>query len=117
MDVRIHGTTEERFIDRFEGERFTLTGIDGKPSYVQVREVLRVVHSDLCVELDTNSYNVPWNHIGQDVTVRVRNGIVTVHRGDAEIARHGEAVGRKQRVFDRSHYFGLAIPGVPKSPA
>ncbi len=114
-DVRIHGTTEERPIDRFESERFALIEIEGKPSYVQVREVVRVVHSDLCVELDTNSYSVPWNHIGQDVTVRVRNGIVTVHRGDVEIARHGEAVGRKQRIIDRSHYFGLALPGVPTS--
>jgi hypothetical protein len=72
-DVRIHGTTEERPIDRFESERFALIGIEGKPSYVQIREVVRVVHSDLCVELDTNSYSVPWKPYRADVTVRVRN--------------------------------------------
>ncbi len=113
-DVRVHGTTEERPIDRFERERATLKTIEGKPAFVQVREYRRVVHTDLCVELDTNSYSVPWRHIGQEVTVRVRDGVVTIHHAGCEIARHGESNGRKERVINPRHYFGLALPGAPK---
>jgi len=113
-DVRVHGTTEERPIDRFERERAALRPIDGKPSFVQVREFRRVVHTDLCVELDTNRYSVPWQHIGNEVTVRVRDGVVTVHYAGAEIARHPASTGRKERVINSRHYFGLALPGMPK---
>lgn len=116
-DVRIHGTTEERPIDRFERERDALKPIDGKPSFVQVREFRRVVHTDLCVELDTNSYSVPWEHIGQEVIVRVRDGVVSVHHAGVEIARHPESSGRKERIINNRHYFGLALPGTPKVQA
>ncbi len=116
-DRRIHGTTEERPIDRFERERNCLRRIEGKPSFVQVREVVRIVHSDLCVELDTNSYSVPWECIGQEVTVSVRDGVVSVRRAGTEIAVHREATGRKERVIDRRHYRGLVFPGThPASP-
>jgi hypothetical protein len=113
-DLRIHGTTEERPIDRFERERSALRPIGGRPAFVRVREYQRVVHSDLCVEVDTNGYSVPWQHIGQEVTVRVRNGVVSVHHAGAEIARHPEVTGRKERVIDTRHYFGLALPGTPE---
>jgi len=114
-DVRVHGTTEERPIDRFARERAALRPIDGRPSFVQIREYRRVVHTDLCVELDTNSYSVPWQHIGQEVTVHVRDGVVSVHLAGTEIARHRESTGRKERVINNHHYFGLALPGVPKT--
>jgi transposase len=113
-DLRVHGTTEERPIDRFERERAALRPIGGKPSFVQVREFRRVVHTDLCVELDTNSYSVPWRYIGHEVTVRVRDGVVSVLHAGAEIARHSESPGRRQRVIDNRHYFGLTLPGVPE---
>lgn len=113
-DTRMHRTTEERPIDRFERERDRLRPIEGKPSFVRAREYVRVVHADLCVDLDTNSYSVPWQHIGQEVTVLARDGVVIVRRTGVEIARHPEAVGRKARVIDNRHYAGLAIPGAPR---
>jgi len=112
-DTRIHGTTEERPIDRFERERDVLRPMAGVPPFVQVRELVRVVHSDLCVEVDTNSYSVPWEHIGKEVLVRVRNGAVVVSHCGVEIARHGELGGRKERSLNPRHYLGLALPGAP----
>ena len=113
-DRRIHGTTEERPIDRFEREREHLSPIAGRPSFVRIRELIRVVHADLCVEVDTNSYSVPWEHIGKEVTVRMANGTVTIHLAGSEIARHPEASGRKERIINHRHYFGIEIPGAPK---
>ena len=116
-DIRFHGTTEERPIDRFARERGYLEPGAGKPSFVRHRELTRVVHTDLCVEVDTNSYSVPWKHIGKEVIVRIGDGMVTVHQGEVEIARHAESAGRRERVINHRHYFGIEIPGAPKGPA
>jgi hypothetical protein len=113
-DRRVHGTTEERPIDRFARERDHLGSSAERPSFVRQRELARVVHADLCVEVDTNSYSVPWEHIGQEVTVRIANGKVTVHLAGVEIACHPEASGRKERIVNHRHYFGIEIPGAPK---
>jgi hypothetical protein len=75
--------------------------------------MVRVVHSDLCVEVDTNSYSVPWEHIGKEVLVRVRGGVVVVSYSGVEIARHAELSGRKERSLNSRHYLGLALPGAP----
>lgn len=114
-DVRIHGTTEERPIDRFERERDVLWSAEGIPPFMKIRELVRVVHSDLCVEVDTNSYSVPWEHIGKEVLVRVRDGAVSICHAGTEISRHSELAGRKARSLNPRHYFGLALPGAPKA--
>jgi len=114
-DVRIHGTTKERPIDRFGLEKSLLRPVRGVPPFIQVRELVRVVHTDLCVEVDTNSYSVPWEHIGKEVLVRVRAGTVAVYFSGVEIARHAELAGRRERSIHSGHYLGLALPGAPKA--
>ena len=113
-DLRLHGTTEERPIDRFARERSHLVPLAERPSFVRQRELVRVVHTDLCVEVDTNCYSVPWEHIGKEVTVRIGDGMVSVHHGETEIARHPESPGRRERVINQRHYFGIELPGAPK---
>jgi len=108
-DERIHGTTGERPIDRFHREEAAaLRPLEGRPPFVQARELPRKVHTDLCVELDTNHYSVPWRLIGEDVTVLAAEGVVRVLYAGAEVARHVQASGRRQWVIDRRHFQGLA---------
>jgi hypothetical protein len=65
-DVRIHGTTAEAPIDRFErDERSALAPLAAKAPFLQVRELSRRVHTDACIELDTNRYSVPWKLIAR----------------------------------------------------
>ena len=79
-DVRIHGTTGEQPILRFESEEAAaLRPLSGCPSFLQCRELGRIVGSDLCVEVDTNRYSVPWRLIGAEVSVRVEANEVCVH--------------------------------------
>src|SRR5246500_4102827 len=48
-DQRVHGTTGERPIDRFQrAEAAALRPINGRPSFVAVRELSRRVQSDAC---------------------------------------------------------------------
>jgi len=84
-DQRIHGTTGERPCERFELEREALKPLGSRPPFVQVRELSRVVHNDLCVEVDTNHYSVPWRYIGEQVTVRIQDHILSVFYAGNEL--------------------------------
>jgi len=85
---RIHGTTGERPYERFQLEREALKPLGGRPPFLQVRELSRVVHNDLCVEIDTNHYSVPWRYVGEQVTVRIQDQILSVIHAGQLIAHH-----------------------------
>lgn len=110
-DVRVHDTTGERPIDRFErDEKHRLRPLRGRPPFQQMREVLRKVHADGTVEVDTNHYSVPWRLAGDLVSCRlVGNELVIAHLQDSqEIARHTIRAGRREYVIDPSHLEGIA---------
>jgi len=109
-DRRIHGTTGEPPITRFERDEVTaLRPIDGRPPFRQVRDLFRQVHSDCAVEIDTNAYSVPWRLIGERVQVTVAGGWVRVFHAGDEVAAHPEAAGRHHRLVEPAHFQG--VPG------
>jgi transposase len=109
-DVRIHGTTGERPIDRFlRDEANTLRPLGPKAPFIQVQELVRRVHSDLCVELETNHYSVPWRYIGEQVYLRAESGELRILYAGKEIARHLLCLGRRQRIIDPRHFEGVAV--------
>ncbi len=110
-DVRLHGTTGEPPVERFaRNEAAALRPLAGRPPFRQVREVVRVVHADGCVELDTNRYSVPWRLIGTSVTLRVSEAEVVVTHAGVEVARHGERRGRRERAILPEHLDGIVGP-------
>lgn len=74
-----------------------------------------MVRSDGCVELDLNRYSVPWRLIGAAVTRRVSEGEVAISHAGAEVARHGERRGRRERSVLAEHLEGIV--GAPRRPA
>ncbi|WP_029770402.1 IS21 family transposase [Pseudogulbenkiania sp. MAI-1] len=109
-DTRIHGTTGMAPKERFDGERPHLRPVAGIVPFLQVRELIRRVNAEGCVELDTNAYSVPWRLIGEMVTVAVRAGTVTVHYAGQEVAHHAELAGSRGRQIDRAHLLGVVPP-------
>ena len=106
--MRIHGTTGERPIARFDAaEAAALQPLAGRTPFVQVRELTRTVHSDACVEVDTNRYSVPWRWIGEAMRVQVVEGQVRIFHADQAIATHPQADGRRQRCLDPAHLEGI----------
>jgi hypothetical protein len=104
-DVRIHGTTHERPIDRFALEAAAL-----QPVKIVERLTLpfvRKVASDSLVDVHTNRYSVPHRYVGRRVEVMVRDSEIVIHCDGVEIARHAEARGRHRVVERREHYDGL----------
>jgi transposase len=107
-DVRVHGTTGERPVDRFDRERDALQPLKGRVPFLAEREFERKVHNDACVELAANWYSVPWKLVGSMVIVRVRDQAITVSHAGRIVARHDRVEGRRQRIVDPSHWEGLA---------
>lgn len=112
-DVREHGTTGEQPIVRFiNQEQAALRPHPGKPPFLQIRDLIRRVHNDACVEVDTNAYSVPWRLIGETVTVQVAGGFVRVSHAGQEVAVHRECGGRRARQVLPQHFVGIV--GGPK---
>jgi len=108
-DLREHGTTGEAPRRRFEREEAAaLRPLDGRPPFRQRRELVRRVQTDCAVEVDGNSYSVPWRLIGESVEVVVADGRVSIRHAGAEIAVHAETTGRRQRIVEAAHFHGVA---------
>lgn len=109
-DQRVHGTTGEVPMVRFEREeRQALRPLSGKPPFRQMRELIRCVQNDGCVDVDTNHYSVPWRLIGAQVSVVVSGSEVRISHAGAEVARHGQRRGRRERAVDRAHLRGIVV--------
>jgi transposase len=117
-DRRVHGTTGEAPVVRFEREeRQALRPAGGRPPFRQVRELIRRVQNDGCVDVDTNHYSVPWRLIGAQVGVVITGGEVRISHAGAEVARHGQRQGRRERAVDRAHLRGIVVGdiGAPRA--
>lgn len=107
-DMRIHGTTGEKPIDRFlRDEASQLHPVLGKPPFYQIRELKRIVQADACVEVDTNFYSVPWKWIKKPVLVQVMDQEVKIFYGSEELASHAVCLGRRQRSINPNHMEGI----------
>jgi transposase len=108
-DVRVHGTTGEAPLERFRrDEASAVRPLDGRPPFRQMRDLIRRVQADCCVEVDTNAYSVPWRLIGETVRVVVAGGRVVIHHRGQEVAVHPETAGRRQRLIEPAHFAGIA---------
>jgi hypothetical protein len=88
-NVRIHSTAGEAPIARFErDEAHRLKPLGGRLWFGSLRELTRVVGNDCAVEIDTNSYSVPWRLIGERVAATVAAGDVRIRHGVREVAVH-----------------------------
>jgi len=109
-DTRIHGTTHERPIDRFQQEVSDLSPLNNKPPFQQIRELQRIVQSDASIEVAGNFYSVPWEWIKSTVTVQLNNEQLFVFQGGSEIARHPICQGERKCSIQPDHLQGVIIP-------
>jgi Integrase core domain len=126
-DVRLHGTTGEAPIDRFQrAEAKALKPVAGVPPFHAARELIRRVQSDCAVEIDGNAYSVPWRLIGETVRATITDGVVRIYHGIHEVAVHPICSGRRCRVIHPGHFAGLtgikpipdiALASSPATPA
>jgi Mu transposase-like protein len=106
-DARVHGTTGEIPIERFrEKEAAALRPLEGRTTFQPIRECVRRVHTDACIELETNRYSVPWRLIGETVSVLVNEQVRVMHGGQ-EMAVHSRLAGQRRASLQREHLIGI----------
>lgn len=103
-DLRIHGTTHERPIDRFANE--ALTPLGTRPPYHYERVTTRRVANNALVTIGSARYSVPVEFVGQTVIVQEGGWTLRVLPPQRLIARHQKAA-RYSVVMEPKHYAGL----------
>jgi len=102
-DLRIHGTTHQRPIDRFAEEAAQLVPTASQTGFLAATIRDRVVASDWLVAIDANRYSVPFPLIGKTVqVVRVGGSWQIRHRG-VLVAEHAVLAGRAQLAVKPEH--------------
>ena len=108
LDLRIHSTTGERPIDRFQKEQTLLTPLPTLP-FIGTHETMRKVSWDCLISFGGIRYSVPWSYAGKRVWLRTSQGrklIVRNQRGE-QIACHELASRKGATIIDHAHYKGL----------
>jgi len=95
-DVRIHGTTHQRPIDRFSQERDHLIVTAAQPSFRVGMPSIRIVADDYLVSFRTNRYSVPFRLIGQEVEVLTREGQLQIRHKGTLVTTHPVLEGTHQ---------------------
>ena len=108
-DVRIHGTTGEQPLVRFErDEASALMALNGKSSFLAEQEFSRRVARDCCVQVEGNWYSVPAALVRQNVTVQIRHQQVVIRQSGRIVARHSrQPANQRSRQVIAGHWAGL----------
>jgi len=106
---RVHGTTREQVLLRWDGDQFSMQPVEGRPAYPYAYDELRKVARDAYVAWQGSRYSVPWNFVGKQVWVRERGPDLEIHYGAERIATHPAAQHRYQVVTQREHHEGIPL--------
>lgn len=94
-NVRLHGETRQRPIDRFEQEKEALQDITVPGFDIGQIHSLRA-SNQFRVTLDTNRYSIPAEHASQPVLLKAYPDRVCIYRNEKLIARHRRSYDRHQ---------------------
>lgn len=126
-DTRVHGTTHEVPLVRFERERPHLLPTHRQPSFLTEAKVSRVVARDWLVSFRSNRYSVPCGLVGQPVEVQAREEVVRIYHRGRVVAEHPLCHGQHTLAIQPEHSPGAAArnartryanarPGAPCDP-
>jgi transposase len=108
-DRRVHGTTHDRPIDRFQAaERQALRPLHNPDLAVTTQRLQRKVASDCYVDVDTVRYSVPHRLAREAVEVTMTQTEIVIWRGKVEVARHRRSHERNAVITTIAHFEGIA---------
>ncbi|TCP55503.1 transposase [Tumebacillus sp. BK434] len=111
-NVRLHGTTQERPVDRLIREHLKSPAVE---PFDYVDYQVRKVSSDTLISYEGNRYSVPIRLVGHLVSIKDdrRGGIHIYHEGKV-IAEHRKATGHREVVQNKNHFNGIRKDSVEK---
>ncbi len=109
---RIHGTTREQPLQRFETERAALLPLPSTPYDLAVWKQA-TLHRDCHVVFDQAYYSAPFRLVGQRLWVRGGSQVVQLYTADYQVvATHTRAERPGQRVTHLDHLPHHKVPGL-----
>jgi hypothetical protein len=116
-DQRIHGTTHEVPVTRFErAERATLRPLPLRALPRREQRLRRRVAHDAWVDVDTVRYSVPHRLVRDHVDVVIDEQTVRIFHGTHLVACHARSLEPFACVVDPAHYAGLWRTAVAETP-
>ena len=107
-DRRVHGTTHEVPLTRFErDERDALRPLPLRMWPVRERSVERRVANDAFIDVDTIRYSVPHRLVRDRVSVHLADTVVRIFHGQELVATHTRSFEPHSVVRDPAHFDGL----------
>lgn len=108
-NVRIHGTTHERPLDRHQIERGHLRALP-QQAYRTVETTFRSSTRDCVVSYGGNFYSVPARYAARrHLRVEVSTKELAIYHNTEKIAVHKLCYGRHHRIIDPKHLEGLVV--------
>ena len=104
---RVHGTTHEQVMVRWEADRAAMHPVNGRSPYPYMDDEQRKVARDAYVSWKGSRYSVPWHYAGKEVWVRDHGPSVEIRYSAERIAVHAPATTRHQVVTLRHHHVGI----------
>lgn len=105
INARIHGTTNERPIDRLADEKL----LPLKREYIIDRINLRRVEKDCLISYAGNKYSVPAEYVGKDVTVIVLDHMLAAYFEGKQIALHKLSYSKNSLNVNKEHYKSMIV--------
>jgi len=116
-NVRRHGTTHQRPVDRLREERPSLLPWGSRPPYVLGQRLTRTVAHDCLVDFETNRYSVPAAYVGRQVEVRLKDPLtLECWCGGQVVATHARKLGRHEWSVNPAHWAPLRRRPAPVPP-
>jgi transposase len=100
-NVRTHGTTEARPLDRFAHEK--LQAIPEGPPYRVVPLIQRKVDHEGFVRFERSRYSVPPDHCGTTVAIELRDERIFIRSAELIIAEHHLASRAGSCIAEQTH--------------
>jgi hypothetical protein len=106
---RVHGTTQEQVLLRWDGDQFHMQSCQGRTPYPYAEDESRKVARDAYVSWLGSRYSVPWVYAGKEVSVRQEADQVEVRYAGERIATHQRAIRPHQLITQREHHQGIPL--------
>jgi len=111
-NVRIHGTTKARPIDRLAEEK--LRPLAGREYVVELTQT-RKSSKDCFIYFEGNRYSVPHQHSCRELQIKVQGEELRIYSGSELIATHEISPLKGQMIVREEHFAGLPHPAYRSS--
>ena len=105
VNNKVHGTTNERPIDRLKLESLSPL----KREYIIDKINLRRVEKDCLISYSGNKYSVPSEYVGKDVAVIVLENMLAAYFQGKQISLHKLSYSKNTMNVNKEHYKSMMI--------